>query len=236
AAGVIVHLLPEPLPTPVLAFAVRRLGAAAGIMVTASHNPPQDSGYKVYDATGSQIASPVDTVIAEAMEAIGPLSQLPRVGGDDPSINRRGDDIAAAYVEAAASVSERTAAAGDLVIAYTPLHGVGAATMHRVLGAAGLPAPVDVVEQREPDPDFPTVPFPNPEEPGALDLGLRTAATSDADLLLANDPDADRLGVAVPDPDLGSPSNPEGWRVLTGAEIGAILADHILTRGIRPGE
>ncbi|MBA3282644.1 MAG: phospho-sugar mutase [Acidimicrobiia bacterium] len=230
AAGIRAHLLPGPLPTPVLAFAVRHLGAAAGVMVTASHNPPQDNGYKVYDGTGRQIVAPTDARIAKAMARVGRITSVPRTGPDDPDILRLGDEVVAAYV-AGASQAGRVPSARSVTTAYTALHGVGAATFRRVMEAAGFPAPAEVPEQVEPDPDFPTVAFPNPEEPGALDLGLATASAAGAQVLIANDPDADRLGVAVPDPALGPPSSTGGWRALRGDEIGVVLAQHLLAHG-----
>jgi phosphomannomutase len=230
AAGIGVRMLPGPLPTPVLAFAVRYLGAAAGVMVTASHNPASDNGYKVYDGSGRQIVAPTDTRIAEAMAAVGRISTVPRTGSDDPDIVRLDDDVVAAYVAGAASVG-RVPGARAVRIAYTPLHGVGAATFQRVLAAAGFEPAHEVGEQVEPDADFPTVAFPNPEEPGALDLGLARAAAVCADVLIAHDPDADRLGAAVPDPARGPATDPSGWRILSGDEIGAVLAQHLLTHG-----
>ena len=225
SAGIRVHLLPEPLPTPVLAFTALHLNAAAGVMVTASHNPPGDNGYKVYDGTGRQIVAPVDTEIAAHIAAVGPVHAVPRDGPDDPDIVRLGSDIIDRYVEQAAAVRvvPDLAAVGELKVAYTAMHGVGASTVRQVFAAAGFADLVEVVEQVEPDPDFPTVPFPNPEEPGALDLGLKTASAAGADVLLANDPDADRLGVALP--------RGEGWRALTGDEIGAVLAHHLVSNG-----
>jgi phosphomannomutase len=230
AAGIRAHVLPGPLPTPVLAFAVAHLGAAAGVMVTASHNPPQDNGYKVYDASARQIIPPVDERIAAAIAATPRACDVPYARPDDPDIVRVGDELLDAYVAAASQVglvpSQRT-----VVAAYTAMHGVGAGTIRRVFAAAGFAPVVEVAAQVEPDPDFPTVAFPNPEEPGALDLGIATATGAHADLLLANDPDADRLGAAVPDP-----SAPSGWRALRGDEIGVILAHHLLTHGgVAPG-
>ena len=230
AAGIRAHLLPGPLPTPVLAFAVRHLGAAAGVMVTASHNPPQDNGYKVYDGTGRQIVAPTDARIAASMAAVHRVTSVPMAGPDDPDILRLGDEVTAAYV-AAASQTGRVPSARSVVTAYTAMHGVGAATFRRVMAAAGFPAAVEVTRQVEPDPEFPTVAFPNPEEPGALDLGLATASAAGAEVLIANDPDADRLGIAVPDPARGPTSTVAGWRPLRGDEIGAVLANHLLTHG-----
>lgn len=225
AAGIRAHLLPGPLPTPVLAFAVRHLDAAAGVMVTASHNPPADNGYKVYDGTGRQIVAPVDGIIAAGIAATGRACDVPVVPLDDPDVVHLGDDIVAAYVAGAAAVG-LVPAARDVRVAYTAMHGVGAAVVRRVFAAAGFAPMFEVAEQVEPDPEFPTVAFPNPEEPGALDLGLARAREADAQVLIANDPDADRLGVAVPDPAADG-----GWRALRGDEIGAILADHLIRHG-----
>jgi len=226
-AGITVHVLPEPLPTPVLAFAVRHLGTAAGIMVTASHNPPEDNGYKVYDGTGRQIVTPTDAEIATTIATIARVADLPLAADTDRRIHRLGSEVADAYV-AAASHTGPVPAARNVRLASTALHGVGAATLSRALIAAGFAPPVEAATQAAPDPDFPTVAFPNPEEPGALDAALATAAASRADLLLANDPDADRLGAAIPPRDPGARADPAAWRVLRGDEIGVILADHLL--------
>ncbi|MDX6211030.1 MAG: phosphomannomutase [Frankiales bacterium] len=209
-AGLEAILLPRPTPTPVLAYAILRLGCAAGVMVTASHNPAADNGYKVYLGSGSQIVPPADAEISAAIDAVGRLAEVPRGKGWTVA----GDDLLDAYLAAVAGQSltpER-----DLRIAYTPLHGVGRDVLLRAFAKAGFPAPVVVAEQAAPDPDFPTVPFPNPEEPGAMDLALTLGAASGADLVIANDPDADRCCVAV------------GGRVLRGDELGALLADHVL--------
>jgi len=220
-------LLPRPLPTPVLAYAVRALGAVAGVMVTASHNPPQDNGYKVYLGTelggarggGAQIVPPVDAEIEAAIRAVGPLAAVP-LGGPGEVLD---DRVVAEYVRAAAAVIAPDGPR-DLRIAYTPLHGVGAAVLTSVFARAGFGVPGVVPEQAEPDPDFPTVSFPNPEEPGAIDRLLTLARTVDADLAIANDPDADRCAVAIPDP-------VRGWRMLHGDELGVLLADHLMRRG-----
>ena len=222
-AGIRAILLPRALPTPVLAFAVRHLGTSAGVMVTASHNPPRDNGYKVYlggEDGGSQIVSPADAEIAAriAEAAERPIGELPRT----TDFLVADDEVVDAYVTATAAVGRAGADPGGdahLRVVYTPLHGVGLETFHRVVKAAGLPSPIVVAEQAEPDPDFPTVAFPNPEEPGALDLAFETARAESADLVVANDPDADRLAVAVPDPGAEG-----GWRRLTGNEIGLLLA------------
>lgn len=220
AAGIRVHLLPPLVPTPVLAFAITHLGAAAGVMVTASHNPPADNGYKVYLGTGCQIVPPVDAEIKACIDAIVSLENVPLAAADDPLIERPGDAVVEAYLEFVPSV-RLVPEVADVRVAYTPMHGVGGSVAVAAFERAGLPAPVVVPEQMAPDGSFPTVAFPNPEEPGALDLLLALAASSGADVAVANDPDADRLGAAIPTPE-GS------WRRLGGDEIGWLLADHIL--------
>ncbi|HSL56916.1 MAG TPA: phospho-sugar mutase [Acidimicrobiales bacterium] len=223
AAGGTALVLPRPLPTPVVAFAVRQLGADAGVMVTASHNPPADNGYKVYLGDGAQIVPPADAEISARILAAaeGPIALAAE---DDPAIVHLGDEVLDAYlVMAAACATPGGPRRADLV--YTAMHGVGRDVVHAALRRAGFAHPHDVVAQAEPDPDFSTVAFPNPEEPGALDLSLALAVEVGADAVLANDPDADRLGVAVPDA-----AAPGGWRALTGNEIGALLADHLLAR------
>ncbi|MEU0565484.1 phospho-sugar mutase, partial [Nonomuraea sp. NPDC005983] len=217
-AGLHASLLPGPLPTPVLAFAVRHLGADAGVTVTASHNPPRDNGYKVYWGDGSQIVPPVDREISAAIDAVGRVDELPLNGPG--TLTELSDGIIDDYLDAVTALPLGDARA--LRVAYTPLHGVGGATLTGAFLAAGFESPMSVEEQREPDPDFPTVPFPNPEEPGAMDLAIALATKSGADLVIANDPDADRCAVAVP---LGDGS----WRMLTGDEVGGLLAEHVIT-------
>jgi phosphomannomutase len=229
-AGCVAMVLPRPLPTPVLAFAVRHLGADAGVMVTASHNPPQDNGYKVYlggrAATGSgegvQIVPPADALIAAAIAAVGPVLRIPLAAGGWDTLD---DGLAREYLDRASRVV-RAGGPRAVSIVLTPLHGVGGDPAVRALRGAGFPAPYVVPQQADPDPDFPTVAFPNPEEPGALDLALAAARERGADLVIANDPDADRCAVAIPDPPA-----PGGWRALRGDELGALLAGHLLSRG-----
>lgn len=216
-AGFRAITMPRPLPTPVLAYAIRELGCVAGVMVTASHNPPQDNGYKVYLGDGSQIVPPADSEIAAHIEAVGPLAEVPR-GGAGTVV---GAQIVDRYLDTAAELAGD--GPRDLTIVYTPLHGVGGTSVVEVLETAGFDAPHVVAEQEEPDADFPTVSFPNPEEPGAMDLAMALAARTDADIVVANDPDADRCAVAVP--------GPHGWRMLSGDEVGALLARHLLSTG-----
>ena len=225
-AGIPVHLLPGRSPTPLLAFAVRHLSAGAGVMITASHNPPADNGYKLYLGDGAQIVPPVDTQIEAAIRGLGPLPGIPLGPPGGPLATRHGDEIAQAYLDAVLAASPGVpppGGAADLRVVYTPLHGVAGLLMLRAIARAGYPAPHVVAAQAEPDPHFPTVPFPNPEEPGALDLALAEARELDADLVLASDPDGDRLAVAVPDPGAAG-----GWRTLTGDQVGALLGAFVL--------
>ena len=222
-AGRPVVLADGPLPTPVLAFAVRHLGAAAGVMVTASHNPSADNGYKVYAGDGAQIVPPWDGEIAAHIERIGRVAGLPLAPADDPLVSALAPAVADAYVAGVAGLRVADVRV-DLRVAYTPMHGVGLDVLRRAFERAGLPAPAVVEAQAAPDPDFPTVAFPNPEEPGAMDRLLALAEEIGADVAVANDPDADRLALAVPAPRAGV----DGWRVLTGDELGLLLADHLL--------
>jgi len=226
AAGAEVLLMPRSLPTPVLAFAVRHLSADAGIMVTASHNPAADNGYKVYlggravtgAGQGAQIVPPMDADIAAKIAAVESVASVPRAEGGWTVL---GDDVVDAYVSAVVALAPRDdearARARALRIVLTPMHGVGAATATRVLAEAGFTDVTVVPLQAEPDPDFPTVSFPNPEEPGALDLAMALAVSTQADIILALDPDADRCAAAVVDPRTGA------WRALHGDETGALL-------------
>ncbi|QGN45470.1 phospho-sugar mutase [Micromonospora sp. WMMD558] len=239
-------LLPRPLPTPVLAYAVRRLGGVAGVMVTASHNPPQDNGYKVYLGAelggelgaGAQIVPPADAGIEAAIRAVGPLAEVPL----GPPGQVLGDDLVTSYVERAAAVVAPDGPR-DLTVAYTPLHGVGAAVLTAAFARAGFAVPGMVPDQAEPDPAFPTVSFPNPEEPGAVDRLTALAGSTGADLAIANDPDADRCAVVVRETDPATSARAEvagpgagggapGWRMLRGDEVGVLLADHLMRRGV----
>jgi len=220
-AGMDVSVLPRPMATPVLAYATTALGADVGIMVTASHNPPLDNGYKVYlggtvDGTryaGSQIVSPADIQIASEISKIDQLA--PKKGGwvelDDAIFDE--------YVNKTAALARSK---NELKVVYSAMHGVGSESVEAVFKAAGFSAIHFVEEQRQPDPAFPTVAFPNPEEPGAIDLSLALAKKIDADIVIANDPDADRCAAAINDPTTG-------WRMLRGDEVGAILGHYIAT-------
>ena len=218
-AGFHALLADSPIPTPVTAFAIKHYGAVAGVMVTASHNPPTDNGYKVYLGDGSQIVPPTDTEIAHEIEVVSkePVGAIAR--GED--IEFIGEELIDAYVCRAA---ELTTASPDVTWVYTAMHGVGTRVVRRLVEKAGLPEFIGVTEQLDPDPDFPTVAFPNPEEPGAIDLAVAQARTHNADVVIASDPDADRCAVAaVIDGD---------WRMLTGDELGTLLGDDALRRGL----
>jgi phosphomannomutase len=216
-AGVHAHLLPTHLPTPVLAFAIRHLGCSSGVMVTASHNPPEDNGYKVYLEDSSQIVPPADADISAAIDAVGRVDEMPR----SEAYELLGPEVFEAYVEAVVALPED--GPREVVAVYTPMHGVGRDTLVEAVSRAGFPALHVVREQAEPDPDFPTVAFPNPEEPGAMDLALKLSSEVGADIIVANDPDADRCAVGVRDG--------ESYRMLTGDQVGALLADFMLRRG-----
>lgn len=235
AAGIETFLMPAALPTPLLAYAVRALECDGGVMVTASHNPPQDNGYKVYlgrhavaeNGNGAQIVAPYDAEIADRISAVGALDTI-KLAADGWTV--LDGSLAAGYrSETAGLALPDLFPARDLRIVLTPMHGVGGETALAVLNAAGFGDVTLVKEQAEPDPDFPTVSFPNPEEPGALDLALETADRLDADIVLANDPDADRAAVAAKDPDTGT------WRMLRGDEVGALLGAHVAARHAAAG-
>ncbi|MCB1240730.1 MAG: phospho-sugar mutase, partial [Tetrasphaera sp.] len=219
-AGGRAALMPRTLPTPVLAYAVRALGADAGVMVTASHNPPQDNGYKVYVGDGSQIVPPVDSMIADQIGRIERVAEVPLADGGWEVVE---ESVITDYVRDAASVVAPTAPR-DLTVVHTAMHGVGTETIRAAFASAGFAEPISVVAQAEPDPMFPTVSFPNPEEPGAMDLALELAEQTGPDLVIANDPDADRCAAAV--------AGPGGWRMLRGDEVGALLGSHVIARGV----
>jgi len=220
-AGIDVFLLPRPLPTPVLAFATNQLKCDVGVMVTASHNPPQDNGYKVYigpsadgvNYAASQIINPTDELIAKEIAAVKSLATHPR----GKSWTIVGEELISEYIRLTAQIAPKP---GDLKIVYTAMHGVGTETVQRVFNHAGFATLILVDEQCTPDPDFPTVAFPNPEEPGAIDLAIKKARDFGADLVIANDPDADRCAAAVNDPKVG-------WRMLRGDELGIIFGEWI---------
>jgi phosphomannomutase len=222
-AGIAVSFFPEVTPTPLVAFAAKHLDAPAAVVITASHNPPADNGYKVYDANAAQIIPPTDVAISDAISGVGRASDVVRLeavfSGSSTLVSPVPEGMFDAY---AAEVAEArpNPQVSDLRIVYTPLHGVGGDTLLRMCLAAQHTGLIPVPEQSRPDGTFPTVRFPNPEEPGALDLSLDLAKTVGADLLLANDPDADRLAVAVP--------VAGEWRLLSGNELGALLGDYVL--------
>ncbi|WKE70020.1 phospho-sugar mutase [Streptomyces sp. WP-1] len=220
-AGLRAAVLPRPLPTPVLAFAIRHLGAVAGVEVTASHNPPRDNGYKVYLGDGSQIVPPADAGIAAEIDAIASLNDVPRPESGWQTLD---DAVLDAYLARTDAVLAPGSPRSARTV-YTAMHGVGKDVLLAAFARAGFPEPVLVPEQAEPDPDFPTVAFPNPEEPGAMGLAFGRARATDPDLVIANDPDADRCAVAVKD---GGE-----WRMLRGDEVGALLAAHLVRRGVQ---
>jgi phosphomannomutase len=220
-AGITAMVLPSALPTPVLAFAIRELGCAAGVMVTASHNPPDDNGYKVYLGDGSQIVPPADAEIAARIAAVGALAEIPQ--SDD--YRTLDDSVVDSYV--ARAVSLLGGGPRDVSAVYTAMHGVGGEVFMRAVEGAGFEAPTAVAAQFAPDGRFPTVNFPNPEEPGAMDLSLADARSQAADVIIANDPDADRCAAGIP---YGG-----DYRMLTGDEVGALLAWWIAERGRRDG-
>jgi len=225
ARGMRARLFAQVVPTPVLAWSITEIGAAGGVMVTASHNPPADNGYKVYLADGSQIVEPVDAAIAARIALVDPFT-VPLAPADDPLIDVLGANLVEDYVRSVAGRRMRPQAAG-VQVAYTALHGVGGDVLVRSFAAAGLPTPMVVDSQQQPDGRFPTVSFPNPEEPGAMDLVIDLARRHGLEVALANDPDADRLGVAIA-------TRSGTWRRLSGDEIGWLLADHVLTATTPP--
>jgi phosphomannomutase len=222
AAGILVRYFPDPVPTPVVAYAALKLGARAAVVITASHNPPLDNGYKVYDTNGAQIIPPTDSEIAAKIAAAPPAVDVPRLSKKyrREMAHPVPDNIFDRYLEELAQVRAPETAQSDLKIVYSPMHGVGGAFVTNALRASGYDDILPVSEQYEPDGRFPTVAFPNPEEPGALDLANALAAAENADIIIANDPDTDRLAVSL--------LRSDGWRPLTGNQIGVLLADYVL--------
>ena len=231
AAGIQTMLFDGVVPTPVLAFAGKTLNSSAAIMVTASHNPPRDNGYKVYlggSNGGSQIISPTDADIASKIRLVAEnysFDQIPK--SNEYTII--GDEMRQRYVAETAALTGEISNADSLKVVYTAMHGVGWHVVEKLFEAVGLPKPITVTEQLLPDGTFPTVAFPNPEEPGAMDLSFAKAREVGADLIIANDPDADRLAIGIPD------ANPDGWRRLTGDEIGLVLGHEVAERAAATG-
>lgn len=229
AAGISVTYFREVTPTPLVAYATKHLAADAGVVVTASHNPPADNGYKVYGADAAQIVPPVDTAIQSEIDASPGAAEVPRLpdafAGEAEQVVPAPADIVDSYWEEVSATRSRTTGS-ELSVVYTPIHGVGRETLFELMRRAGHTGVVAVPEQSEPDGRFPTVDFPNPEEPGALDLALELATRRDADLVIANDPDADRLAAVVP--------TGGAWRPLSGNEIGVLLGDYLLRHDPEP--
>lgn len=219
ARGIRARVFDHVVPTPVLAWNITGTGSVAGVVVTASHNPPADNGYKVYLGSGSQIVPPADTGIADAIDEFDPCT-VELAPEDSPLIERLDDTLVDAYLDSVAGVRLAPGVTGRPV-AYTAMHGVGGAVLLAAFERAGFPAPHVVPEQQQPDGSFPTVSFPNPEEPGAMDKVIAIATANGCTVAIANDPDADRLGAAIP-------TRAGGWRKMTGDELGWLLADHIL--------
>jgi phosphomannomutase len=223
AAGILVRYFEDPVPTPVVAYAALQLGAQAAIVVTASHNPPYDNGYKVYDTNGAQIIPPTDREIADRINEVGPARDVPRLSKKHRAEMTKpiSDRMFERYLDDMAGVRDPEASGAGFGIVYTPLHGVGGAFVTEALRVSGYPDIRPVPLQYEPDGHFPTVAFPNPEEPGALDLASELAAEGSAGLIIANDPDTDRLAISV--------ERSHGWQALTGNQIGVLLGDYVLS-------
>ena len=225
ALGVRAYLFPSTVPTPLLAFAVTHLGCAAGVMVTASHNPPEYNGYKAYWGNGAQIIPPIDVGIAHAIASAPPAKDVPQAGDGTKHL---GPDVADTYLAEVKKLSVRSDGDRSLSIVYTPMHGVGDELARRAFADAGFANVVSVPEQQKPDAKFPTVEFPNPEEKGAMDLSFALARSRKADLVVANDPDADRLAIALP-----NAAMPSGYQQLTGNQVGVLLGHYVLTGGLK---
>ena len=225
--GIRAYLFPELAATPLVAYAVRNLGASAGVMVTASHNPPGDNGYKVYDFSGSQIISPMDIEIAKNIDEFAQSGSVSSLARSD-SFEQVPSSVRTGYLQSVSGLLNKHSARKDIKIVYSAMHGVGASFIQEIFKLSGLAEPAQVLSQQHPDGKFPTVVFPNPEEPGAMDESMATAASQNADLVLVNDPDADRLAVAFKKPD-GS------YQQLTGDQLGLILGEEMAARASREG-
>ena len=230
-AGIEAQLFANEVPTPLLAFAVTHVGCAAGVMITASHNPPEYNGYKAYWGNGAQIIPPIDVGIAKAIETAPAAKDVPRPSLEEAKakglVRILGGELADTYLAEAKKLGVRSDGTRSLSIVYTPLHGVGDELARRALADAAFPNVTSVPEQQKPDGRFPTVEFPNPEEKGAMDLAFALARSQKADLVIANDPDADRLAVALP-----SAAASTGYVQLTGNQVGALLGHYVLTGGL----
>ncbi|MFM6962840.1 MAG: phospho-sugar mutase [Micrococcales bacterium] len=232
AAGIETHLFDQKVPTPVLAFAVKQRGYTAGVMVTASHNPPRDNGYKVYlgeENGGGQIVSPTDKDMSALIETVAATKTFTQIAKSN-NYSMIGDDLIDEYADVTRKLIDQPVGP-QLRIVYSAMHGVGWRTTKQLFAVAGVNEPIVVDSQIEPDGSFPTVAFPNPEEPGAMDLSFETARAVDADLILVNDPDADRLAVAIPDS-----TSDAGYRRLTGDQVGLLLGDEIARRAKAHGQ
>jgi phosphomannomutase len=225
--GVRAFLFPELAATPLVAYAVRNLGTSAGVMVTASHNPPGDNGYKVYDFSGSQIISPMDSEIAKHIDEFARSGSVATLVRSDSFVEVP-TSVRAGYVQSVSGLLNKHSERKSIKIVYSAMHGVGASFIQEIFKLSGLAEPAQVLSQQQPDGKFPTVSFPNPEEPGAMDASLATAKDQQADLVLVNDPDADRLAVAFKKAD-------GGYQQLTGDQLGLILGEEMASRASREG-
>jgi phosphomannomutase len=225
--GIRAFLFPDLAATPMVAYAVRNLGASAGVMVTASHNPPGDNGYKVYDFSGSQIISPMDLEIAKHIEEFAKSGSVASLARSDSFVEVP-PSVRSGYIQSVSGLLNKHSSRKDIKIVYSAMHGVGALFVEDIFELSGLAKPTQVLSQQQPDGKFPTVSFPNPEEPGAMDESMATAASNQADLVLVNDPDADRLAVAFKKTD-GS------YQQLTGDQLGLILGEEMAARASREG-
>jgi phosphomannomutase len=225
--GIRAFLFPELAATPLVAYAVRNLGASAGVMVTASHNPPGDNGYKVYDFSGSQIISPMDTEIAKHIDEFAKSDSVASLARSESFVEVP-PSVRSGYLQSVSGLLNKHSARKDIKIVYSAMHGVGASFIQEIFKLSGLAEPAQVLSQQQPDGKFPTVSFPNPEEPGAMDASLATAEDQHADLVLVNDPDADRLAVAFKKAD-------GGYQQLTGDQLGLILGEEMASRASREG-